>query len=774
MTTRHQLAAVLVFCSILGVISATQAEPPLDALGKQYLTQARQLIRATEFEQAWIQLNWAKQYFEEHGDIDGHIETLIATADYYANSGGGQQAHQALDQAKALAREQQRPLLLAAALRQSAQYLAGDQNFVAAWQALDDARVIFGELELHEKLLELDAFASLLASRQGDHQKAAELAAAAIPPLQAAGNQRMEMNALAVLAYSQQRLGDYPAALMSYQSLIPKAWALNDQLQLNSAYCTIAEVKRQLGMDTAAESDLRHAIESLSKARQRLPRTPQERSIFVEQQILAFSRLAELLVDSYRSDEALDLIEQFRAQAFFDNLALVEVSRQHDIEPSLRSREQALLRALAEAQLANAELRPTQPIDDLEADIQTLRADYWQRHGIAPAVARQGVSINKIQALLAVDEAAISYWTLADRVLAWVITNEKVEFANIPVSETDLHNAVTQFVAPLKWPWLARDQAISGNEQQHIQTGSKLYRWLIDSLPGTAHSAARWIIIPDGIMNALPWSALIRDCAATADDQNRIHGIYSGCHYLIEEHTLRYSSSLSALVQLRQRNLQQTEVREDSALVLAPNFDAYDKLQLAPLPAAVREVKHLEQWFDHTQRLLGDDASEARFKQQAGQFKIIHLATHGLIEENYPLSSGVLLNPGEQDDGLLQAHEVLALKLDANLVTLAACRSADGKFSRAEGLVGLSQAFLYAGADTVLASIWDLQDAHSATLLQPFYQSRHTGLGNDQALREAQLGMLHSQGMELLVTQPVLTSFAHPRFWAGYRLIGAP
>ncbi len=763
---------------LLSLVSANTAwgqnhDQPLTQ-GDQYLTQARQLIRAAEFEQAWIHLSWAGHYFEEHENIDGRIDTLIAIASYYANSGNGPQARQSLDEAITLAKQHQRLVLMATAIQQSAQYLAGAQLFDEAWQALDEARSIFTAQQLPEKLLELDAYASLMASRQGDHQKAADLAAAAISPLEQAGNQRMAMNAMTVLAYSQERLGRYQAALATYEELIPKAWELNDQLQLNSAYCTIAEVKRRLGMDTAAESDLRLAVSALQDSRRRLPRTPQERSQFVEQQILAFSRLAELLVDSYRSDEALDLIEQFRAQAFFDNLGLVEISQQHDIDPELRIREQQLLRELAGAYLAGTESPDTQPVDILEADIQNLRADYWQRHGINPDAAKQGVSVSQLQALIADDEAVISYWLLEDRILVWVITSGQLDFVNIPVSEADLNLAVTQYTAPLRWPWLARDHALNGREPEHIQVGQKLYRWLIDSLPATAAAASRWIIIPDGALNSLPWSALISHCSADMDNPQQIHAAYSACEFLIENHTLRYSTSLSALYQLRQRTQQQNETSTESALVMAPDFQAHGNLQLPALPAAAYEAEHMAKWFENTQRMDGRQASEASFKQQAGLYKTIHLATHGLMEDQYPLSSGVLLNPGQEDDGLLQAHEVLSLKLDARLVTLASCRSASGRVSRAEGLVGLSQAFLYAGADTVLASIWDLQDSHSASLMEPFYRLRYTGMSNDQALRHAQREMLNNTGMELLVTHPVATSFSHPRFWAGYRLIGAP
>lgn len=761
---------------------------------KWHLQQARQLIRATDFEQAWQHLEIASETcLEEDEDaIDSCIDSHIITADFYANSGGGEQIYQTLDKARALARQHQRPLAEAAILKQSSQFLAGDGDFSAAWAALEDARGLYRQHEQHDRLLELEAFASLLASRQGKHEQAARLAATAIAGLSAAGNERMTMNALSVLAYSQERLGRDQLAMATYQELIPKAWALNDQLQLNSAYCNLAQVKRRLGMSHLAEDDLRRTIEALDQARSRLPRTPQERSSFVEEQILAFSRLAELLVDNYRASEALDVLEQFRAQAFFDNLALVEVSHQADLPATIRQQEQNLLKALADARLTHARLSEQSkksaevaPVADLEARIQTLRAAYWRRHGL-PEEPLASFQIEHIQGLLEEDEALINYWQLPERVLAWVITAEGVDFTNIPVGAADIQHAMNEYLAPLKWPWLARDQALSGMEDRHIAQGRQLYRWLAASLPASASRKPRWIIVADAGMNLLPWSALISACDTSSPINGQtvagpIHQRYAQCHYLIEQYSLRYSSSLSAFQHLRQRaqekkpaSVELDSVHNLSVLSMAPTFGESAQPQLPALPAAEREARRVSQLFEHQTVLTGPAANESLFKQQAAEFGVLHLATHGLMQDAYPLSSGVLLAAHDQDDGLLQAHEVLSLKLNARLVTLAACRSASGRISRAEGLVGLSQAFLYAGADAVLANLLDLQDEDSSILVEAFYQKRQSGLADDIALQQAMLQVLNGHADRVLVTHGVATALAHPRFWAGYRLIGAP
>ena len=752
---------------------------------KWHLDQARRLIRATDFDQAWQHLVQARQQLERdaEGQIEQRVRQWIITADYYASSGGGEQIFQSLDKARELARQFQYPQGEAAALKQSAQYLAGRQKFSAAWVALESAREIYRKHDNQERLLELEAFASLLASRQGDHQKAADLAAAAITGLTTAGDDRMAMNALSVLAYSQHQLGRNEQALHSYQSLIPKAWALNDQLQLNGAYCNLAQVKRDLGIATEVESDLRQTVNALAKARHELPRTPQQRSAFVEQQMLAYSRLASLLVDNYRDEEALDVLAQFRGQAYLDNLSMVEVSQQDDLPPAIRRQEQQLLDALAAARLAadgQAQAEVTSGggtrAADLEARLQNLRADYWQQHGHnlqqLPAVDR-----DIIQTLLTVDEAVLNYWQLPDRLLVWVITAEGTDFTNIPLDAPSLDRVVADYIAPFKWPWLARDQALSGLEQGHQKLGQKLYRWLVKSLPASAASKARWIIIPHGVLNELPWSALIEQCQSNTPDPEVVHSAYAQCRYLIEQHSLRYSSSLNAFQHLRVRARDKTvnnRGRPPTLLGMSPGADQFAAAGLTALPAAAEEVGRLGKWFDQQTVLAGSAANESRFKAEAAEHDVIHLATHGLMTEAHPLSSAVMLAADEADDGLLQAHEVLSLKLDARLVTLASCRSAGGRISPAEGLIGLSQAFLYAGADAVLASLWDVQDERSAELIWPFYERRQAELSDDLALQAAIKQVLKQQGDMLWVTTNRPTALAHPRFWAGYRLMGAP
>jgi CHAT domain-containing protein len=163
---------------------------------------------------------------------------------------------------------------------------------------------------------------------------------------------------------------------------------------------------------------------------------------------------------------------------------------------------------------------------------------------------------------------------------------------------------------------------------------------------------------------------------------------------------------------------------------------------------------------------LGAEATEERAKQVGPEARIIHFATHGFVDEDFPLESGLALatpQPGDEgrDNGLLQAWEVFeSVRIDADLVTLSACRTALGKEVRGEGLVGLTWAFEYAGARSVLASLWEVDDASTAELMRQFYRALHDGAPTAKALRQAQIDLLR---------RPATSA---PFFWAAFQLVG--
>jgi CHAT domain-containing protein len=186
-----------------------------------------------------------------------------------------------------------------------------------------------------------------------------------------------------------------------------------------------------------------------------------------------------------------------------------------------------------------------------------------------------------------------------------------------------------------------------------------------------------------------------------------------------------------------------------------------------PLPYTREEVELIAALYQpNAQTFLGDKATEERALSLGKNVSHFHYACHAYVNERFPLDSALVFSipdkpvPG-RDNGLLQAWEILEkVRIDADLVTLSACDSGLGKEMGGEGLIGLTRAFQYAGARSVLASLWKVDDRSTSELMKGFYSYLKAGKPKDQALRLAQLDLIRSD------------AFSSPRDWAAFALTG--
>jgi CHAT domain-containing protein len=184
-----------------------------------------------------------------------------------------------------------------------------------------------------------------------------------------------------------------------------------------------------------------------------------------------------------------------------------------------------------------------------------------------------------------------------------------------------------------------------------------------------------------------------------------------------------------------------------------------------------REILSVGASVDGAVMALGPDASELRFRALAPRFRILHLSSHGVVDEEVPLYSGVQLAPdsSHSEDGFLHAYEVLTIPLNCDLVTLSGCQTGAGRLYAGEGIVGLTRAFFHAGARQAVVSLWSVNDASTATLMERFYAGMSGGLDAAEALREAKLAL---RRVTIWGPEGRATSCSHPFFWAPFILIG--
>jgi CHAT domain-containing protein len=276
------------------------------------------------------------------------------------------------------------------------------------------------------------------------------------------------------------------------------------------------------------------------------------------------------------------------------------------------------------------------------------------------------------------------------------------------------------------------------------------------------------VIVPDGPLHLLPFAAL--------------HDPLSRRRYVVEAKPFIVASSATlydTLTRSAPRGAAPTAVvgfgdpvypsagDRDAGSASATVARAFDRgLSLTPLPATRRELAALRSLSPQARLWLGAEATEERAKALGRDARIVHFACHGYLDEQFPLESGLALSmsagPDAGENGLLQAWEVFeSVRFDADLVTLSACQTGLGQDMGGEGLLGLTWAFQYAGARSVLATLWEVNDASTAELMRAFYRNVAAGVPAPEALRRAQVALLRN------------ASTAPPYFWASFTLAGA-
>jgi CHAT domain-containing protein len=236
--------------------------------------------------------------------------------------------------------------------------------------------------------------------------------------------------------------------------------------------------------------------------------------------------------------------------------------------------------------------------------------------------------------------------------------------------------------------------------------------------------------------------------------------------YLIQKHTILTAPSIQVLDltrQQRQKLAQQPANNRGNALVLGnPTMPTVSlspgepKRQLSPLPGAEAEARSIAPLLN-TQAITGAQGTKAAIVQKMPQASMIHLATHGLLDNLHGLASAIALAPSGNDNGLLTAEEIFDMKLQASLVVLSACNTGEGRIT-GDGVIGLSRALISAGVPSVIVSLWAVPDAPTSELMKEFYQNLQKNPNKAQALRQAMLTTMK--------THP------QPRDWAAFTLIG--
>ncbi len=557
--------------------------------------------------------------------------------------------------------------------------------------------------------------------------------------------------------------GDFePAEKALERALEIQNMILPDSDRMAGTYFHLGRVNEMRGDDVTALDYYTKAVETMESYEARIS-DKQAIEGLSHKYADYYKKLIELQLKMKMPDDAFNTLESYRARGLLNMLAEREIDFSRDVPEELLTERKNINNAYdgIQARMASADL-----VSDAE-ELVKLRDEFLllrdRKEEISDRIKKSSprygalqypdpVGFEEAARLFSERDCFLSFCCLDDTTLAFLLKKGKLSILDLGIAKTDLNRLVRRYRNELEQPFM----------DDYRETSARLYSALIKPVRKYLKKQDTLVICPDGPLNLLPFETLIS----------------SGGKYLIEETSVSYLISATVYsegdmeIAKRERKLAafgdpiypSTESGDSEKRYSASGLRLDD---LGPLPGTAVEVDSISRLFPGESKIFKrEKASEQNALGLDENYSYIHFACHGILDEHYPLNSGLVfsLPDGENDgrNGVLQAWEIYeSLRINAEMVTLSACGTGLGKEMGGEGIVGLARAFIYAGAESVVSSLWSVEDNSTADLMTAFYRFLTDGEPRSSSLRNAKMKMIKS-GNE----------YSHPFYWGAFRLYG--
>ena len=568
----------------------------------------------------------------------------------------------------------------------------------------------------------------------GDYAKAIEYYQQSLAIAREISDKDGEGHVLGNLGIAYNALGDYAKAIEYLQQDLAIAREIGDKDGEGIALNNLGLALLNSGNLSQAEKILSAGIEAREALRERLGNNDAYKVSIFEEQARTYRTLQQVLIAQNNPNAALEIAERGRARAFVELLARRNATLSNSANSPIAPPTIEQLQQIAKEQNAtlveysritdNFKIKGKEEAHESELYIWVISPTgevTFRRSDLKPLWQKQNT-------------------TLADLVYT---SRDSLGVRDLPI------------VGVVPRPGFQQRQETNLAEQLK-QLHQLLIEPIADLLP--TDSNTRVVFIPQSSLFLVPFPAL------QGKDGK----------YLVEKHTILTAPSIQVLQltreQRQKRGSGESGVGSGNALVVGnPTMPSVPpKLgekpqQLPSLPGAEKEANAIAPLLN-TKPLIGNQATKSAVEQLMSKARIIHLATHGLLDEYRGLGSAIALAPDSsykeeigKVNGLLTAEEILDLKLNAELVVLSACNTGRGKIT-GDGVIGLSRSLISAGVPSVLVSLWSVPDAPTAQLMTEFYQNLQKNPDKAQALRQAML--------------TIMKQHPNPKNWAAFTLIG--
>jgi CHAT domain-containing protein/Tfp pilus assembly protein PilF len=355
------------------------------------------------------------------------------------------------------------------------------------------------------------------------------------------------------------------------------------------------------------------------------------------------------------------------------------------------------------------------------------------------------------------ETALIEYFVGVRQLGIFYLSGQQRAWTLMPL-DSSLHEEVRAFRQLIAQPMRIAGRQKAAYDSSLAAIANQLYHNLIEPVYALQSDTAQaLIIVPDGVLGYLPFDALLTDFP-------RQPGQYKSYPYLMHRHQISYAYSAA----IWQEMLSLHRQAKKEVLALAPVFEqasASDPLRngFGPLAYNQQEARAIHQLLGG-RLILAEEATEANFRRHASTYQLIHISSHARINDLNPLFSQIAFSSPRDSlsDGVITLAELFDLKLSANMIVLSACETGIGKLYRGEGIASQARGFAYAGARSIVTTLWSVNDAATAEIMPLFYEELQEAKTKDLALRDAKRRYL---------TQTDNLG-AHPFYWAGVVAIG--
>lgn len=409
--------------------------------------------------------------------------------------------------------------------------------------------------------------------------------------------------------------------------------------------------------------------------------------------------------------------------------------------------------------------------------IQSLKDKYPDYHEIK--FLETTVTLDKIQLQLSDSTILLEYFLGDTSTYAIAITKTKTKVFKIPIDKKSinrqiskmLNRGINQFLVDQK----NNKASTNSTHKRYVQNAFDIYNIIVAPLLKNQDTIKKIIVIPDGKLNLLPFEALLTE---NVKNKNINDINYNTLSYLLDKYSLSYSYSSTLWIK---NQVKKFENNNGFILGVAPFYPkSWDSTLLTMrTPSYINGLQHHQiTTLEYNQKeissiadgfqgkfLLGSEATEKKFKQDAKHYAILHLAMHGVANQENPMLSGLYFFEDKDisiNDNCLYGYEISSLLLNADLVFLSACETGKGRIKQAEGVMSLVRFFMYARVPSFVASLWSLDDKVGADIATQFYNNLGQEYSKDEALREAKKAYRNQAKGDK----------CHPAYWASLIQIG--